>query len=106
MCPQTGRPPASPGLAVSFEVERRIGLIEELVAGTRQAEVVTQRGSLVAAAQETAPLQFRYNLFDEVVEASGEVGNITVNPSQAPLVSQSSISSAMVFGVPRIESPP
>src|SRR5215831_13836432 len=50
----------------------------------RQTESVSQRRSRIVAPEQPAPLQFRYDALDEIVEALGNVGKHDVEPIARP----------------------
>src|SRR6185437_734550 len=65
-------PPKVKVLAANNRRNSRQSILEKAVFRPRQAEILAQRPSLILVAENAAPLQFRYYLVDEVVEAGGQ----------------------------------
>ena len=84
---------------------RGLPCFEEPVRRPRQAEILAQRLAFVLAPEQAAPLQLRHDRSTKSSSPPGRYGNITVKPSVPSVASHSSISSAMVLGVPTIASP-
>jgi hypothetical protein len=79
------------------------------ISRTRQSEVLAQRPTFVLSPEDPAALQLRDHLADEVLETGRQIRDMTLNPSEPSRTSHSSISSAIVRGVPtnaRPEKPP
>jgi len=67
---------------------------------SRQAEIVTQRRTLVFRAEQTARLQFRYDEIDELVQPAWQMGWLDQEASTARLSNQACIPSTISDGVP------